>query len=138
MPKNLNSLFDLISLNNLNGLNNLYSPILSKDLLVLMVGSSLEPKMPILAPFCGMDHQRSNSSLISDTFLLEAVQASRCYFPHLLKPLGTLIQENYSSFYPFGPFRIPRFNMRHPVSALNIKFTGNSCGSYETMCRDPN
>ena len=31
-------------------------------------------------PFCGMDHQNSNFSLIYDAFLLEAVEASRCYF----------------------------------------------------------
>jgi hypothetical protein len=53
------------------------------------------------------------------------VEASWCYFfdkwlmklkcPNLLKPLGTLIQENYWSFYPSEPFRIPIFNMRHPV-----------------------
>ena len=30
--------------------------------------------------FCGMDHQNSNFSLIPDTFLLEAVEARRCYF----------------------------------------------------------
>ena len=58
-----------------------------------------------------------------NTFLSEAVEASRCYFfvnwlmkcPYLLKSLGTLIQENYWSFYPSEPFRIIRFNMRHPV-----------------------
>ena len=32
-----------------------------------MVGSFLAPKWPILVPFCGMDHQKSNFSLISDT-----------------------------------------------------------------------
>ena len=33
----------------------------------------------------------------------------------LLKPLGTIIQENFWSFYPSEPFRITRFKMRHPV-----------------------
>ena len=33
-----------------------------------MVWSSLAPKWPIPVPFCGMDHQKSNFSLISDTF----------------------------------------------------------------------
>ena len=32
-----------------------------------MVESSLAPKWPSLVPFCGMDHQKSNFSLISDT-----------------------------------------------------------------------
>ena len=32
-----------------------------------MVWSSLAPKWPIPVPFCGMDHQKSNFSLISDT-----------------------------------------------------------------------
>ena len=35
--------------------------------------------------------------------------------PNLLMPLGTIIQENYWSFYPSEPFRILLFNMRHPV-----------------------
>ena len=32
-----------------------------------MVETSLVPKWPILVPFCGMDHQKSNFSLIFDT-----------------------------------------------------------------------
>ena len=58
-------------------------------------------------------------------FLSEAVEASWCYFfknwlmklkcPNLLKPLDTIIQENCRSFYPSETFRIPRFNMKHPV-----------------------
>ena len=35
--------------------------------------------------------------------------------PNLLKPLDTIIQENYQPFYPSEPFRILRFQMRHPV-----------------------
>jgi hypothetical protein len=58
----------------------LYSPILSKNFPALMVGLSLAPKTPILAPFCGMNHQKSNFLLISGSFLSEAVEASRCYF----------------------------------------------------------
>ena len=46
------------------GLKSLKSPI---SPMILMVGSSLTPKWPILAPFCGMDHQKFNFSLISDT-----------------------------------------------------------------------
>ena len=38
-----------------------------KKLLILMVGSSLAPKWPILAPFFGMDLQKSNFTMISDT-----------------------------------------------------------------------
>ena len=38
----------------------------SKHLLNLMVGSSLAPKWPIPVPFCRMDHQKSNFSLIFD------------------------------------------------------------------------
>ena len=58
-------------------------------------------------------------------FLSEAVEASPCYFfqnwlmklkcPNLLKPLDTIIQENCQPFYPSEPFRILRFQMRHPV-----------------------
>ena len=38
-----------------------------KKLLILMVWSSIAPKWLILVPFCGMDHQKSNFSLISGT-----------------------------------------------------------------------
>ena len=55
----------------------------------------------ILVPSSGMDHQKSKFSLVSAPFLLEAVEASWCYFfenwlmklkcTNLLKPLGTII-----------------------------------------------
>ena len=38
--------------------------------------------------------------------------------PILLKPLDTIIQENYHAFYPSEPFRITHFKMRHPVFLL--------------------
>ena len=38
----------------------------------------------------------------------------------LLKPVGTIIQENYLYFYTSEPFRILRFNMRHPVFQTNM------------------
>ena len=66
--RNLSRLIDLNSLCNLTGLNSLNSPISSKNYLILMVWSSLAPKWPILVPFCGMDHQKSNLSLIFGTF----------------------------------------------------------------------
>jgi hypothetical protein len=57
--------------------------------------------------------------------LSEAVEASQCYFfenwwtklkcPLFLKPLTTVVQENYQPFYPSEPFRIIHFTMRHPV-----------------------
>jgi hypothetical protein len=58
-------------------------------------------------------------------FLPEAVEASIFYFsknwliklkcPIFLKPLDTIIQENYQPFYSSDPFRITRFKMRHSV-----------------------
>merc|ERR1712052_52667 len=36
-------------------------------------------------------------------------------YPHLPKTLGTIIQENYWSFYPSGQFIILHFNVRYPV-----------------------
>ena len=53
--------------NDLDSLNS------SKHLLILMFGSFLAPKWPMPVPLCGMDHQNSIFSLISDSFLLEAV-----------------------------------------------------------------
>ena len=62
---------------------------------------------------------------ICHIFLSEAVEASRCDFfenwwmklkwPNLLKPLGTIIQQNHWSFYPSEPFSFGNFNMIHPV-----------------------
>ena len=66
-------------------------------------------------------------------FLSEAVEASIFYFfknwwmklkcPILLKPLDTIIQENYQPFYPSEPFRITRFKMRHPVVRIRVQNT---------------
>ena len=61
------SLIDLSGLCSLTGLNSLYSPISSKNFLVLMVWSSLVPKLPKLVIFCRMDHQKSNFLLIYGT-----------------------------------------------------------------------
>ena len=44
-----------------------YSLISSKYLLILMVGSLPAPKWPIPISFCGMDYQKPNFSLVSDT-----------------------------------------------------------------------
>ena len=70
-----------------------------KKSLILMIWSSLATKWPIPVPYCGMDHRKSNFSLISDTLPEEAVEASQCHFfekwliKHkcaiLLKPLST-------------------------------------------------
>ena len=66
--KNLCSLIDLSSLGNLIGLTSLTRPISSKKFLIMMVWSSLAPKWSTLVPFCGIDHQKSNFSLIFGTF----------------------------------------------------------------------
>ena len=83
----------------------------------------MAPKWPIMVISCGMDHQKLNFLLIS--FLSEAVEASLCSFfenfwmkhkfPHLIKPLDTIIQENYWFFYPSEPFSFDHFNVIHPV-----------------------
>ena len=46
-------------------------------------------------------------------FLKTGLMKLKC--PKFLKPLGTIIQEKIWPFYPLEPFRILRFNMRHPV-----------------------
>ena len=63
-------------------------------------------------------------------FLLEAVEASLCYFflnwmiklkfPKLLNPLGIKIQKNYESFYPSELIYFAYFNMRHPVQCMYV------------------
>jgi hypothetical protein len=40
--------------------------------------------------------------------------------PNLLKPLGTMIQQNYWSCYPSEPFSFVHFNMIHPVNVLQF------------------
>ena len=57
----------LTNLCSLIDLNSLFSPISSKNFLVLMVWSSLVPKLPILVIFCRMDHQKSFFLLIYGT-----------------------------------------------------------------------
>ena len=90
-----------------------------------MVRWSLAPKWPILVHFCGMDHQKSKFLLILAPFLSEAVEDSQCYFfeswfvklkfPNLLKLLGTIIQQNYWSFYLSELIYFAIFTIRHPV-----------------------
>ena len=64
----------------LHGLNNLYSIISSKKILLLMVGYPLQPNDQYWSFFCGMDYQKPYFSLKTVTFLLEAVEVNRCYF----------------------------------------------------------
>ena len=90
-----------------------------------MVWLSLAPKWPILVHFGGIDHQKSKFLLILAPFLSEAVEDSWCYFfgnwfvklkfPNLLKPVGTIIQQNYWSLYPSELIYFALFTMRHPV-----------------------
>ena len=97
-----------------------------------MVQWSLAPKWPILVHFCGMDHQKSNFLLILAPFLSEAVEDSRCYFfenwfmklkiYYLLKPLGTITQQNYWFFYPSELIHFAIFTMRHPVWGTSFCF----------------
>ena len=66
--------------------------------------------------------------LILATFLSEAVEDSWCYFFEnwfmklkiydLLKPLGTITQQNYWSFYPSDLIYFIFFTMRHPVEKI--------------------
>ena len=66
--RNLFSLIDLSGLCNLTGINSINSPISSINFLILMIWSSLAPKLTILVPFYGIGHQKSNFSLIFGTF----------------------------------------------------------------------
>ena len=55
---------DFPCLKNLNGLDDLKSPFSLKNFLVLMISFQLAPKLPILVPFGGLDHQKSKFILI--------------------------------------------------------------------------
>ena len=50
--------------------------------------------------------------------------------PNLLKPIGTIIQENYQSFYPLEPFRITHFNIKHPALLLFEGICGHCNGNF--------
>ena len=91
-----------------------------------MVQRSLAPKWPLLVHFCGMDHQKSNFLLILAPLLSEAVEDRRGYFfqnwfmklkiYYLLKPLGTITQQNCWFFYLSELIYFAIFTMRHPVA----------------------
>ena len=80
-----------------------------------------------ITPLCP---HRPTLSIISHHFQLQRVEASQCYlfenwwiklkFPNLLKPLGTIMQQNYQFFYPSQPFSFIHFNMMHPVLQSNF------------------
>ena len=93
-PWKLCSLNDLNSLNDLSGLNDLGSLNSSKNLLILMVGSFVAPKWPNMVPFCGINHQKSNFSLMS-------VEASWCYF-FKNWPMHSAFTCIYSNYFKFN------------------------------------
>ena len=89
-----------------------------------MVGSFLAPKWPILVPFCGMDHQKSNFSLISDTLSVRGCWGQPMslfwkLFEHKWATILTMQPEIYyqnsQSFYPSELFTVDHYFMRHPV-----------------------
>ena len=95
---------------------------------------SLAPKRSILVHFSWIYHQKSTFLLILAPFLSEAVEDSRCYFfedwfmklkiYNLLKPLGTITQQNYWSFYPSELIYFAFFTMRHPVHLRAVASKG--------------
>ena len=116
-------------------------PHFTKNFLILMVGSSLAPKWPILAPFCGMDHQKSNFSLISDTLSVRGCWGQPMSFfwklvdeTQISKPLEATRHhksKKYWSFYLSEPFSFDHFTLIHPVfchtSYMLIKFQKRKC-----------
>ena len=86
-------------------------------------------KMTNTSPFLlNVLSKKSNFLQILVTFLLKAVEASWCNFflnwlvklkcPHLLKPLGTIIQHFFDPSIP--QFSFTHFTMRHPVVCICI------------------
>ena len=105
-----------------------------KKILILMVWSSLTPKWPIPVPFCGINHQKSSFLLISDTFSVRGCwgqpmsffsklddETQKCNPPEATRHHNS---RKYLSLYPSEPFRILRFNMRHPVYVYMYMFQG--------------
>ena len=62
------------------------------------------------------------------TFFRTSFKKLKC--PHLLKPLGTIIQQNYWSFYPPEPFSFVHFNMIQPVVSTTIKDLNSNSAFY--------
>ena len=89
-----------------------------------MIGSSLAPKQPILAPFCGMDHQKSNFSLISDIFSVGGCWGQPMLLfwkiSHLKIPVPSSNQIQLAYLYPSEPIHKCHFNMRYPVQCFKV------------------
>ena len=78
--------------------------------------------------------------------LSEAVEASWCYFFEnwfmtlkiykLLKPLRTIIQQNYWSFYPSELIYFAFFTMRHPVGLGNCMLLSMPCDTNRGMLQN--
>ena len=129
---NLCSLNDLNSLNNLNGLDNLDSLISSKNLLILMVGSFLAPKWPILVPFCGIDHQKSNFSQISDTFSVGGCWGQPMLLfwkvvdeTQMVKPPEPTIHHNSEKYLILLPLRAIYFRSFHYETPCMLRLRKN-------------
>ena len=90
-----------------------------------MVSSSLAPKWPISVPFCGMDHQKSHFSLISDTlsvrgcwgqpmsFFWKLVDETQMSNPR--EPTMRHYQIKLLILLPPETFTLDHSQMRHPV-----------------------
>ena len=88
----------------------LKSPISPKNFLILMIGSPLAPKWPILAPFCGMDLKKSNFSLLLGTL---SVGSSWGQLMLLFKKMVVVAKIPYLS--TPEPIHNVQFNMRYPL-----------------------
>ena len=121
---NLCSLIDLSGLCNLTGLNSLYSHISSKNVLVLMVWSSLAPKLPILVIFCRMDHQKSIFLLIYGT----------SFYRRLLRPAYVIFLKTFwwnSNAQTSGTYRYLHYNLKvvfswPPRSSKSVNMSWNT------------
>ena len=120
--KRLCSLNGLYSLNNLSGQNDLDSLISSKKITELDGWIIPSTQMIKTRPlFVEWILKNPIFYWYLTPFLSEAVEVSSYYWlmkvkcPNLLKPLSTLIQQDYWFFYPTEPFSFVHFNMIHPV-----------------------
>ena len=85
-----------------------------------MIGSFLAPKWPIMVLFCGMDHQKSNFSLISDTLSVRGCWGQPMLLfwklvdeTQMVKPLEPTIHHNSKKYLILLPLRAIYFRSFH-------------------------
>ena len=97
-----------------------------------MIGTSLPPEWPIPVPICGIDHQKFNCLLTSDTLAVGGCWGQRILWLWRLVNKTQIstppehTRHHDSRNYQSEPFTLARFNMRHPVVKVAASSTSST------------